>query len=222
MPPARAYRHSETRGSGLGGRLEPRQPARGDEWFGPDAPNLGPGTGTERLSVQAISEPDRGNIHGVAWSPDGSRIALAVSRRIHPVLVLDASTGRTLLKLSGHTSAVWSVAWSRDSRFLASSSFDKTCRVWDATTGAPRSTLVGHGGVVYSADWNHDGTRLATAGADGTIRLWDPSDGTEVLTLAAHSGNIWSVAWSPDGASLASAGADRRVRIWTSRATTAR
>ncbi len=181
-----------------------------------------PGTGNERLSVQATADPKRGSIGGVAWSPDGSRVALALSSPDNAVLVLDASTGRTLLKLPGHDHAVSAVAWSRDSQFLASSSYDKTCRVWDAITGAPRATLVGHGGFVYSVTWNQDGSRLATGGADGTIKLWDPSDGTEVLSLAAHAGNIWSVAWSPDGASLASAGADRRVRIWTSHATTAR
>jgi WD40 repeat protein len=175
-------------------------------------------TAAERLSVQATSHPDKGSISGVAWSPDGSRVALALTLPEKAVLVLDASTGRTLRKLLGHTHAVSAVAWSRDSRFLVSSSYDKTCRVWDSTTGEPRAILVGHGGFVYSVAWNHDGTRVATAGADGTIKVWDPSDGTEVLSLPGHAGNIWSVAWSPDGASLASAGADRRVRIWMSRA----
>ncbi len=180
-----------------------------------------PGTGTERLSVQATSDPDRGSISGVAWSPDGSRVALALNAPDNAILVLDASTGRTLRKL-GHTHPAWGVAWSHDSRFLAATSIDKTSRVWDATTGAPHATLIGHGGIVWSVAWNHDGTRLATAGADGTIKLWDSSSGTEVATIAAHTGTIWSLAWSPDGASLASAGADRRVRIWTSRATSAR
>jgi WD40 repeat protein len=181
-----------------------------------------PGTGTERLSAQTTSTPDKGSIGSVAWSLDGSRVAVALGLPEKTVLVLDALTGRTLLTLSGHTHGVSAVAWSHDARFLASSSYDKTCRVWDATTGAPRAILIGHGGFVHSVTWNHDGTRLATAGGDGTIKLWDSSEGTEVLTLGAHQGDVRSVAWSPDGASLASAGADHRVRIWTNRAPAAR
>src|SRR5262249_34387963 len=57
------------------------------------------GTGNERLSVQATSDPGIGSISGVAWSPDGLRVALALTKPENAVLVLDASTGRTLLTL---------------------------------------------------------------------------------------------------------------------------
>ena len=181
-----------------------------------------PDTGTERLSVQATANPTEGAIQSIAWGPDGPRVALALAKPDEVVLVLDASTGRTVWKLGGHTHWLSGVAWSRDGRFLVSSCFDKTCRVWDAATGALRATLSGHAGFIHAVSWNHDGTRLATAGAEGTIKLWDPSDGAEVLTIPAHTGPTLSVAWSPDGASLASSGSDRRVRIWTSRATSGR
>jgi WD40 repeat protein len=53
--------------------------------------------------------------------------------------------------LEGHSGSVYSVAFSSDSRLLASASYDETVRLWDAATGALRQTLEGHSGWV--AQW---------------------------------------------------------------------
>ena len=43
---------------------------------------------------------------------------------------------------------VRSVAWSPDSKKIASGSNDKTIKVWNAQTGQCASTLIGHSGYV--------------------------------------------------------------------------
>jgi len=48
-----------------------------------------------------------------------------------------AMTGREMLTLKGHTSWVYSVAFSADGKRLASASDDKTVKVWDAQMLTP-------------------------------------------------------------------------------------
>ena len=80
-------------------------------------------------------------VNGVAYSPDGTRLASASSDGT--VRVWDAITGQEVLPpLRGHTGEVYAVAYSPDGKKLASASHDKTVRVWDATTGK----LIRHAG----------------------------------------------------------------------------
>jgi sugar lactone lactonase YvrE len=116
--------------------------------------------------------------------------------------------------LKGHTSWVFSVAWSPDGRRLATASADKTAKVWNAASGQELLTLKGHISWVNSVAWSPDGRRLATASGDHTVRVWDAASGQELLTLKGPTESVFSVAWSPDGRRLATAGEDHTVRVW--------
>jgi WD40 repeat protein len=113
--------------------------------------------------------------------------------------------------LEGHTGAVNGVAFSPDGRQLASTSDDRTVRLWDPTSGQQTATLEGH------TDWvafSPDGRQLASTSDDHTVRLWDPASGQQTSTLEGHTGRVNGVAFSPDGRQLASASDDGTVRLW--------
>ena len=104
-----------------------------------------------------------------------------------------------LMTLEGHSSSINAVVWSPDGKHIASSSDDKTVRVWDAATGMLLRTLEGHSSSVESVAWSPDGKYIASGSDDKTVMVWDAATGKLLRTLEGHTYSGLSVAWSPDG-----------------------
>ena len=115
-------------------------------------------------------------------------------------------------RLSGHKAAVIGIDISRDSKFIASTSVDKTIKVW-RRDGTEIATLKGHQGIVRSVKFSPDGQFIASGSDDGTVKLWQ-RNGTLLKTFQGHSAGIWTVAFSPDGQTIASASMDKTVKLW--------
>src|SRR5262249_41630168 len=98
----------------------------------------------------------------------------------------------------------YSVAFSPDTRTLASGSYDGTVKLWEVATGRERGTLKGHEGAVYSVAFAPDGHTIASGSFDATVRLWNLKTSTLSATLRGHTGFVWSVAFAPNGKRLAS------------------
>ncbi|GAA0247176.1 hypothetical protein GCM10010492_53500 [Saccharothrix mutabilis subsp. mutabilis] len=164
-----------------------------------------------------------GQVLGIAFSPDGRRIATAGVDR--SVLIWDSATGAVLKTLTGHAAAVNGVQFSPDGRLLATASHDQTVKLWDPATGTPLATLTGHTGWIRTAKFSPDGHTLATAGHDQTVILWDITTRTKLDTITDHTDADFSgVAFSPDGRTLAytSGEATIALRDLSRRTTTAR
>ena len=117
--------------------------------------------------------------------------------------------------LSGHPgNTVWSVAISPDGTTLASTSYDRTIKVWDLRTEKLRHTLADHGDQVWSVAISADGKLLASGSGDTTIKLWNLESGQLVRTFAGHADTVWSVAISSDSQTLASGSSDKTIKLW--------
>lgn len=82
-----------------------------------------------------------------------------------------------LVLLAGHGAAVEAVAFSPDSKTLATCGEDRLVLLWDVSTGTLRAHLEGHREGVRHAAFSPDGALLATADRYAQVRLWDARSG---------------------------------------------
>ena len=77
-----------------------------------------------------------------------------------------------LHSLKGHFDVVSSVTYHPSNKYLVSTSFDKTWRLWDLETQQSLLVQEGHSRGVYTAACQVDGSLLATSGLDCIARIW--------------------------------------------------
>jgi WD40 repeat protein len=115
--------------------------------------------------------PDRPfNVWGLAYSPDGTRLAAADSSGL--INVWDAQSDQKLFEITGHSGTIVEIAFSPDGSEMATASADSTVKLWDARDGLEQLTLTGHTSLVASVAYDPDGRWLATASIDGTARVY--------------------------------------------------
>jgi WD40 repeat protein len=105
--------------------------------------------------------------------------------------------------LRGHEKRVQQGLFSPpNGRFIITTSYDSTARVWDTVLNKEVMTLKGHGGPIHAVVISSDGTKLATEAADGTARIWWLKDGS-YKKLTGLTGPWPAIAFSRDGKLLA-------------------
>jgi WD40 repeat protein len=102
---------------------------------------------------------------------------------------------------------------------LATSSHDRTVRIWSVPLGRTLHVLP-HDRMVTSLAYSPANGLLATGCFDKLVRLWNPATGELVRSLAGHEMPVHDLAFSSDGSLLVSVSGgegaehDNSVRVW--------
>jgi WD40 repeat protein len=170
------------------------------------------------LAQQKTIETVLVNIHDLAFSPDGTTLAVAGGTPSEEGLIefLAWPSGESSFVLSGHKDSVMSVVWI-DNATLASSSLDHDILVWDATSHEIKQRITGHSRGVSSLCFLPESNILVSAGLDQNLRVWQLPAGELIRTLNNHTREIHQIALRPGHEGLpmiASVANDRTVRLW--------
>ncbi|KAL4881156.1 WD40-repeat-containing domain protein [Aspergillus karnatakaensis] len=169
------------------------------------------------LRNREIAEIDPSQLYSSAliFAPRHSRIKEVFNdiQPSWPLLPKVADTwGSKQQTFRAHSKPVKALAFSPNSRLLASGSEDATIKLWDATTRELRHELAGHSDDILSLAFCGD-SKLASGSGDGTIKLWDPVRGKLLQTLGVEGGfQVHTIAYSQHGLIAGSHGGS--VNLW--------
>ncbi len=114
----------------------------------------------------------------------------------------------------GHTSEVWSVAYTPDEQGFLSGSDDSSILLWSFESSQPVRRFEGHTSRVTSVAFSPDGLTAVSGSEDNAIIIWDVATATIQRRFTGHTSLVYGVAFSPDGARILSASWDGTMRLW--------
>ncbi|UUM22244.1 pentapeptide repeat-containing protein [Mycoavidus sp. SF9855] len=159
-----------------------------------------------------------GAVHSIAFSPNNEWLACGKHDGTIQLWSMEKDTPVLRHTLKEHNHKVLGVAFSEDSKLLASSD-NETIKLWKLND-IPIfvHTFIGHTDKILSVAFSRSAGSgiqwLASGSSDNTVRLWDVKKGTLVHILEGHTSWVNSVAFSPDNEWLASASADKIIKLW--------
>eukprot|EP01123_Difflugia_compressa_P004602 TRINITY_DN16049_c0_g1_i1.p1 TRINITY_DN16049_c0_g1~~TRINITY_DN16049_c0_g1_i1.p1 ORF type:complete len:288 (+),score=19.34 TRINITY_DN16049_c0_g1_i1:47-910(+) len=98
-------------------------------------------------------------------------------------------------------------------KFLVSSSYDHTLRIWDTECGICKHILSGHTADVNTCALSHDGKMIVSGSDDCVALIWDTLTGKCTKTLS-HSDRVYGCAISLDSKIIVSSSTDGFICIW--------
>jgi WD40 repeat protein/serine/threonine protein kinase len=149
----------------------------------------------------------------VAISPD-NRLVAAIDSAGAVANVWEAASGAPVAELRNDASAFPSIAFSSDSRWLATSGGDDV-RVFDTRTWSQAVTIAGP--RMRALAFDPTGPRLATGSDTGDASIWEVPSGARARHLREVGESIGAIAYAPDGQLVVAGSHDGAEQVWNAK-----
>jgi WD40 repeat protein len=151
------------------------------------------------------------SVAAIDIAPNGNLLAIADAKG--SIKLYELPGFQELRSIGDHDAAVYSVAFSPDSKRLATVSRDVTSRVWDVSSGEEISRIKLANPGVAAVAFSNAGDQVATCTwrstgsgesfkVQGIVWIWDATTGTVKYEQTIGVKPLDSIAWSPDDSTL--------------------
>jgi hypothetical protein len=143
-----------------------------------------------KAKESVVTFPEHQNIvYGVAIKGDGS-IGFSVGADKNIRTWKPTGEGKQVKAGGGHGDEIFKIVAAPKDALLATSSADKTVRLWNLDTLAAVKTLSGLNDYVYALAFSPDGQLVAGGSYDGEVKVWKVADGSLVKGWNASPGLV--------------------------------
>ncbi len=151
-----------------------------------------------------LDKPLTGRATAIAFTPDGSTLAVADSPGGAPgqVHLWKMGDEKPFASWTAHNDSILDMKISASGKLLATGGADKLARVWNLATQKEVAKLEGHTSYVQAVAFGKNDAELATGGADKDIKLWDIASAGRVGSFSNRGSAITALHWTPEGKTL--------------------
>ncbi len=137
------------------------------------------------------------NLGLVAWSPDGSELALGTLSgdcQIHM-----ASDFSLMSQWKAHNGPINWLTWDQTRKTILTAGCDHLIRFWDPSSANCELTLRGHLNQVQSVSIDRRGRTVVSSGLDGLVKVWTLPFASQPLRPHGNQDGCQDIVWSANG-----------------------
>jgi len=184
-------------------------------WISAGAKDDTPAEARETISLdKPITYAQPPVINALAFSPDGSALAVSGYRE---VLLIPAAGQSPAKRLVGMSERLHSIVFSADGSMLIAAGGTPArfgeIQFWDLKSGKMLRSASVTGDTVFGASLSPDGSSVAVGCTDNTVRLFDVRTAKELHKIGIHENWVLGTVFGKDGKRVVSVARDRAAKL---------